>query len=157
MKNIEGNLNASGKKFAIVASRWNEIFTEQLVRGAKNALVRHGASEDDISIFRCPGAFEVPQVARSVAATKKFDGIVCLGVLIRGATPHFDYISAEATKGIGMAAKDFGIPFGYGILTCDNIEQAIERSGSKAGNKGEEAALTVIEMCSLLEKIESLT
>lgn len=156
MKNVEGNLIASGKKFAIVISRWNEFFGDQLVKGAKNALIRHGAAEDDITLFTCPGAFEIPQVARRVAATKKFDGVVCLGVLIRGATPHFDYISAEATKGIGAACKEFDIPFGYGVLTCDNLEQTIERSGSKAGNKGEEAALCVVEMCSLLEKIDGL-
>ncbi len=156
MIKIEGNLNASGKRFAIVASRWNEFFCDQLVKGAQSALIRHGASEESITLFRCPGAFEIPQVARRIASTKKFDGVICLGVLIRGATPHFDYISSETTKGIGNATKDFDIPFGYGVITVDNLDQAIERSGSKAGNKGEEAALTVLEMCSLLEKIDGL-
>lgn len=152
---VEGKLTAEGKKFAIVAARWNDIFSEKLVGGACDTLVRHGVDDDDITVFRCPGSFELPQVAARVAESGEFDGIICLGVLIRGATPHFDYIAAEATKGIGSVGQDYALPVAYGVITCDTLEQAIERSGSKAGNKGAEAALAAIEMANLFAEMEA--
>lgn len=153
--NVEGNLVAVGKRFAIVAARWNDIFSDKLVSGACDALVRHGVDDDDITIFRCPGCFELPQVAARAAESGKYDAIICLGVLIRGGTPHFDYIASQATRGIGTVAQDYPIPVSYGVLTCDNLEQAIERSGSKAGNKGVEAALAALEMANLFEQMET--
>ncbi|AWV89099.1 6,7-dimethyl-8-ribityllumazine synthase [Bradymonas sediminis] len=152
---VEGNLVAVGKRFAIVAARWNDIFSDKLVSGACDALVRHGVDDDDITIFRCPGCFELPQVAARAAESGKYDAIICLGVLIRGGTPHFDYIASQATRGIGTVAQDYPIPVSYGVLTCDNLEQAIERSGSKAGNKGVEAALAALEMANLFEQMET--
>ena len=156
VKVVEGLFQAQGKRFGIVASRWNGFFADRLVEGAIDALVRHGASRDDISVVKCPGSFEVPMVTKKLAETKKFDAIISLGVLIRGATPHFDHISAEATKGIASVSMDSGIPVAFGVLTCDSLEQAIERSGSKAGNKGVEAAMAAIEMASLYDAIEGL-
>lgn len=156
VKVVEGLFQAQGKRFGIVASRWNGFFADRLVEGAIDALVRHGASRDDISVVKCPGSFEVPMVTKKLAETKKFDAIISLGVLIRGATPHFDHISAEATKGIASVSMDSGIPVAFGVLTCDSLEQAIERSGSKAGNKGVEAAMAAIEMVSLYDAIEGL-
>lgn len=156
VKVVEGLFQAQGKRFGIVASRWNGFFADRLVEGAIDALVRHGASRDDISVVKCPGSFEVPMVTKKLAETKKFDAIISLGVLIRGATPHFDHISAEATKGIAAVSMDSGIPVAFGVLTCDSLEQAIERSGSKAGNKGVEAAMAAIEMVSLYDAIEGL-
>ncbi len=152
---IEGKLTAEGKRFAIVAARWNDIFSEKLVAGACDTLVRHGVRDEDITVYRCPGSFELPQVAARVAETGGVDAIICLGVLIRGATPHFDYIAAEATKGIGSVAQDYALPVAYGVITCDTLEQAIERSGSKAGNKGAEAALAAIEMANLFAEMEA--
>lgn len=154
-KVVEGNLVAEGKRFAIVAARWNEIFAEKLVGGAVDTLVRHGADDEDITVFRCPGSYELPQVAARVAEGGEFDAIICLGVLIRGATPHFDYIASEATKGIGSVAQDYALPVSFGVITCDTLEQAIERSGSKAGNKGAEAALAAIEMANLFAEMEA--
>lgn len=151
---IEGNLTAQGNSFAIVAARWNDIFSEKLVAGACDTLVRHGADDEDITVFRCPGSFELPQVAARVAETGDFDAIICLGVLIRGATPHFDYIASQATKGIGSVGQDYGLPVAFGVITCDTLEQAIERSGSKAGNKGVEAALAAVEMANLFAEME---
>ena len=148
-KVIEGHLNAEGRRFAIVAARFNSIFADQLVGGAVDSLVRHGANDDDITVVRCPGSFELPQVAARVADSLTVDAIICLGVLIRGATPHFDYIAAEAAKGIGALGTEGDIPVAFGVITCDTLEQAIERSGSKAGNKGCEAALAAIEMVNL--------
>ncbi len=148
-KVIEGHLNAEGRRFAIVAARFNSIFADQLVGGAVDSLVRHGANDDDITVVRCPGSFELPQVAARVADSLAVDAIICLGVLIRGATPHFDYIAAEAAKGIGALGTEGDIPVAFGVITCDTLEQAIERSGSKAGNKGCEAALAAIEMVNL--------
>jgi 6,7-dimethyl-8-ribityllumazine synthase len=156
VKVVEGLFQAQGKRFGIVASRWNGFFADRLVEGAIDALVRHGASREDISVVKCPGSFEVPMVTKKLAETKKFDAIISLGVLIRGATPHFDHISAEATKGIASVSMDSGIPVAFGVLTCDSLEQAIERSGSKAGNKGVEAAMAAIEMVSLYDAIEGL-
>lgn len=156
-KKIEGKLLAQGRRFAIVAARFNELFAERLVEGAIDTLLRHGADDDDLTVIRCPGSFEVPQVAKRAAASGKFDGVVCLGVLIRGATPHFDYIAAEATKGVGAAAASTGVAVTYGIITCDTLEQAIERSGSKAGNKGAEAAVAAIELVNLFEELDQLS
>jgi 6,7-dimethyl-8-ribityllumazine synthase len=155
-KVVEGDFSASGKRFAIVAARWNEMFAEKLVDGAVDALVRHGAREDDVVVFRCPGSFELPQVAMKAARAGHFDAVICLGVLIRGATPHFDYIASEATKGIGSTAMEYGIPVAFGVITCDTLEQAIERSGSKAGNKGVEAATAAIEMVNLFDEMDAL-
>lgn len=153
-KFVEGNLVAVGKRFAIVAARWNDIFSDKLLSGALDALVRHGVDEDAITVFRCPGCFELPQVAARAAETGQFDAIICLGVLIRGGTPHFDYIAAQATRGIGAIAQDYPVPVSFGVLTCDTLEQALERSGSKAGNKGVEAALAALEMANLFEQME---
>ncbi len=150
-KIVEGHFKADGKKFAIVASRWNDFFAERLVDGAVDALVRHGAADADITVLKCPGSFEVPLVAAKAIDTGSYDAVICLGVLIRGSTPHFDYIAAEATKGVGKLGMDSGVPVAFGIITCDTIEQAIERSGSKAGNKGVEAAMAAIEMVSLYD------
>ena len=153
-KVVEANLIAQGKRYAIVVARWNHFFGDQLVAGATDALVRHGASADEITIFKCPGCFELPMVADRIARKGGFDGIICLGVLIRGSTPHFDYIAAEATKGIASVSLEHGVPVSYGVLTCDTLDQAIERSGSKAGNKGAEAALAAVEMVNLFDIIE---
>jgi len=156
IKVVEGVFRADGKRFGIVASRWNGFFADRLVEGAVDALVRHGASRENIVIAKCPGCFEVPMVAKKLAESGKFDAIIGLGVLVRGATPHFDHISSEATKGIASVSMDSGVPVAFGILTCDSLEQAIERSGSKAGNKGVEAAMAAIEMVSLYDSIEGL-
>ena len=146
---LEGKLDASGKNFAIVVSRFNHFFADKLLSGAVDALVRHGATDEAIDVVRCPGAFEIPAVAKKLAATKRYDAVICLGVLIRGDTPHFEYISAEVTKGIAQAAMDSGLPVVFGVLTADTLEQAIERSGTKAGNKGFEAAVAAVEMANL--------
>ncbi len=146
---IEGDFSAKGKRFAIVAARFNSIFADQLVAGAIDTLTRHGAADDDLVILRCPGSFELPQAAAKAAAHLDVDAVICLGVLIRGSTPHFDYIAAEAAKGIGAVARDSSLPVAFGVITCDTLEQAVERSGSKAGNKGAEAALAALEMANL--------
>ena len=146
---VEGVFRADGVRFGIVAARWNNFFADRLVEGAIDALVRHGAASEQITVAKCPGAFEIPLVAKKMASSGKYDAIICLGVLIRGSTPHFDYISAEATKGVAAVGMDHTIPVSFGIITVDSLEQAIERSGSKAGNKGAEAAMAAIEMASL--------
>lgn len=151
---IEGGFHGAGRRFAIVASRFNDIFADRLVDGAVDTLVRHGADDAAITVVRCPGAFEIPQTAQRVARTGKYDAIICLGVVIRGSTPHFDYICAEATKGVGSLAMQSDAPVVYGIITCDNLDQAIERSGSKAGNKGAEAAMAALEMANLFTAID---
>ena len=153
MKTIEGNLTGKGRKVAIVAARFNSLIVERLVEGAVDALVRHGVSTDDITLVRVPGAFEVPLVVRKLAAGGKFQGVVALGAVIRGATPHFDYVAGECASGLARAMNDTGVPVGFGVLTVDTIEQAIERAGTKAGNKGIDAAMTVIEMMDLLPQI----
>lgn len=153
---VEGVFRADGKRFGIVASRWNGFFADRLVEGAIDALVRHGAAREDIVVAKCPGCFEVPMVSKKLVESGKFDAVIGLGVLVRGATPHFDYISSEATKGIATVSMDSGVPVSFGILTCDSLEQAIERSGSKAGNKGAEAAMAAIEMVSLYDSLEGL-
>jgi 6,7-dimethyl-8-ribityllumazine synthase len=150
---LEGRLSAEGFRFAIVASRWNELIVGRLVSGAEDALRRLGARDDDITIIRVPGSFEIPLAARRFAATGRFDAIICVGCVIRGETPHFEYIASEVTKGIAAAAADTGLPVIYGIITADTVEQAINRAGVKAGNKGFEAAMSAIEMCNLLREV----
>ncbi len=152
---IQGSLVGTGKRFAIVAGRWNEFFCDAMIKGAIEELARHGVSRDDISVFRCPGCFELPAAAQRVARKQSFDGIICLGVLIRGATPHFDYICSTTASGVARVALDEQLPVSFGVITVDNLDQAIERSGSKAGNKGVEAALATLEMVSLYEKIDA--
>ena len=152
----EGKLVGKGLKIAIVVSRFNEFISGKLVGGAMDALTRHEVAEEDICINWVPGAFEIPLVAQKLADLKKFDAIICLGTVIRGATPHFDYVSAEVTKGIAKVSLDKNIPVIFGILTTNTIEQAIERAGTKAGNKGFDAAVSAIEMVNLLNQISSL-
>lgn len=153
-KNIEGNLIASGLRFAIVVARWNHFITDRLVEGSLDAIARHGGDADNTVVIYVPGAFELPMAAKKAAESKRFDAVICIGTLIRGSTPHFDYISAEATKGIAMASMDSGVPVAFGLLTCDTIDQAIERAGTKAGNKGHEAALAAIEMANLYAQLD---
>jgi len=148
---FEGHLIGTDLKFGIVAARWNDFLGSKLLEGAKDALIRHGVSADAIDVAMVPGSFEIPLAARKMAHKGTYDGIVCLGVLIRGATTHYDLIAAEATKGIGSVSLQSGVPVGFGIITCETIEQAIERCGSKAGNKGAEAALATLEMVNLLK------
>ena len=150
---LEGDLIAHDLQFGIIISRFNDFITNRLLEGALDALYRHGATEDHIEIVKVPGAFEIPYVAKKISQNKKYDSILCLGALIRGDTPHFEYISAEVTKGIAQVSLDSGIPVIYGIITTDNIEQAIERAGTKAGNKGWLAAVSAIEMARLYTKI----
>ncbi len=155
IKTFEGNLLVNGGKFCIVASRFNSFIVEQLEAGAIDALVRHGANKADISVVRAPGAFELPVVVQRVAATKKYDAIIALGAVIRGGTPHFEYVAGECVKGIATVSLQYNIPVSFGVLTVDSIEQAIERAGTKAGNKGAEAAMSVIEMVSLFNNLEA--
>ncbi len=152
-KIIEGALNAKGMRFSIVVSRFNDFINAKLLDGALDALSRHGADDDNISIVKVPGSFEIPLVAQKLANSGNFDAVICLGAVIRGATPHFEYISAEVTKGIAKVTLDSGIPVSFGILTTDNIEQAIERAGTKSGNKGWDAALAAVEMVNLLKAV----
>ena len=146
---IEGSLNAAGKHFAIVVSRFNAFITERLLLSACDGLLRSGASKRDIAVVRVPGAFEIPTAARTLAETKKYDAILCIGCLLRGDTAHYDVIVNEVTRGIGQSAQETGVPHAFGVLTCDTLEQAIDRAGLKMGNKGFEAALAAIEMCNL--------
>jgi 6,7-dimethyl-8-ribityllumazine synthase len=150
---IEGLLQAADKKFAIVASRFNELITRKLLEGAVDCLIRHGAGQENIAVVWVPGAFEIPLAAKKIALSAKFDAVICLGAVIRGGTPHFDYIAAEVCKGVAAAALETGKPIAFGVLTTDTIEQAIDRAGLKAGNKGFDAALTAIEMADLWSKI----
>lgn len=152
-KTMEGNLTAMGLKFALVVSRFNDFITSKLLEGATDAIIRSGGEEKDITVVKVPGSFEIPLVTRKLAASKKYDGIVCLGALIRGGTPHYEYIATELTKGISQVMLDYGVPVAFGVVTADNLEQAIERAGTKQGNKGKEAALSVIEMANLLKKL----
>lgn len=151
MKTYEGKLQAKGLKIAIVVSRFNQFITERLLEGALDALNKLGAQEPDIFIYKVPGSFEVPLVAKKLAKSKKVDGIVCLGALIRGDTPHFDFLSAEITKGLAQVAMEEGVPVSFGILTVDTIEQGIERAGTKAGNKGWDAVFSVVETINLMK------
>jgi 6,7-dimethyl-8-ribityllumazine synthase len=154
IRTIEGDVVVRDGRFAIVAARFNEFIVESLIKGAVHCLRRHGADDGNIEIIRVPGAFEMPIAVDKVAATRRFDGIVALGAVIRGGTPHFDYVAGECVKGITAAGQRHGVPIGNGVLTVDTIEQAIERAGTKAGNKGEEATLAVIEMVNLLRRID---
>ncbi|MBI4981655.1 MAG: 6,7-dimethyl-8-ribityllumazine synthase [Candidatus Omnitrophica bacterium] len=153
-KIIEANLIAKGKKFGIVASRFNDFITKELVSGCVDNLVRHGADEKDVVLAWVPGAFEIPLAAQRLAKSKDFDAIICLGTVIRGSTPHFDYIAAEVSKGVAKITLDTGIPVVFGVITADTIEQAIERAGTKDGNKGRDAAVTAIEMANLLSQLK---
>lgn len=153
MREIAGMLSAKGLKVAIVASRFNAFIVEKLVEGAVDALVRTGGSAEDVTLVRCPGAFEIPQVARRLVEAGGYDAVICLGCVIRGATPHFDYVAGEAAKGVGGLAMTSRIPIVFGILTTDTIEQAVERAGTKAGNKGFDAAMSAIEMASIFGQI----
>ena len=153
IKTIEGKLAAQGLKIALVASRFNDIIVDRLVGGAVDYLTRHGLERENLILVRIPGAFELPLVCRKLAKSGKYDGIVALGAIIRGATPHFDFVASEATKGIASVSLDSGVPIGFGLLTTDNIEQAVERAGSKAGNKGVEAAAALLETIRVLEQI----
>jgi 6,7-dimethyl-8-ribityllumazine synthase len=152
-RTIEGTLDARGLKSALVASRFNDFIVSRLISGAMDALVRHGASADDITLVRVPGAFEIPQVVSATVRSGKYDLVVALGAVIRGSTPHFDYIAAEVAKGVAQIAMQAPIPVSFGVLTTESIEQAIERAGSKAGNKGAEAAVSAIEMANLLKQL----
>jgi len=152
-KVIEGKIVAKGMKFGIVASRFNDFICGRLIEGAVDALTRAGGDEKDIQIVRVPGAFELPLAAKKMAKSGKYDAVICLGAVIRGATPHFEYISAEVSKGIAVVGLETEVPVAFGVLTTDTIEQAIERAGSKAGNKGWDAAMTAIEMVDLFKKL----
>jgi 6,7-dimethyl-8-ribityllumazine synthase len=154
---IEGHLHLNGsERVAIIAARWNHIIVDRLVEGAKDSFSRHGGKDENLDIFLAPGAFEIPIVLQKVLLSEKYDGICCVGAVIRGSTPHFDYISAETTKGIASMSLKYNKPVSFGVLTTDTIEQAIERAGSKAGNKGFEAMTGLVEMMGLFTKIEKL-
>ncbi len=154
VKTVEGSLIAKGRKFAMVASRFNDFITKELIAGCSDTLLRHGTQEQDLTITWVPGAFEIPLVAQKLAKSKSYDAVICLGTVIRGSTPHFDYIASAVAKGIAKASQDTGTPIIFGVITADTIEQAIERAGTKDGNKGRDAALSAIEMANLIEKIK---
>lgn len=153
MKDIEGKLIGKGMKIGIVLARFNEFIGSKLLSGAEDALIRHGVDEDDIEVAWVPGAYEIPLVAKKLATSEKYDAVICLGAVIKGNTPHFDYVSAEVSKGIAQVGLLSEVPVIFGVLTVDNLEQAIERAGTKAGNKGSEAANSAIEMVNLLNQI----
>ena len=153
LRTIEGGFQAQGLKFAILAGRFNDFIVDKLIGGAVDCLLRHGAEKENLTLVRVPGAFEMPLAARKLAESGKYNGVVCLGAVIRGATPHFDYVAAEAAKGIAQASLETGVPMGFGVLTTDTLEQAVERAGSKAGNKGVDAALATLEMVRVLEQL----
>jgi len=153
VKNVDGDLLARGARFGIVLARFNGFIGERLLEGALDTLVRHGADRSNIDLVRVPGAFEMPLALKTLAAAGKYDALIALGAVIRGATPHFDYVAGECAKGISQVGLQYDIPVGFGVLTVDTIEQAIERAGTKAGNKGVDAALTVLEMVNLLKKL----
>jgi 6,7-dimethyl-8-ribityllumazine synthase len=153
-KIIEAKLLAEGKKFSLVVSRFNDFISDRLLEGALDALLRSGAKDEDIDIVKVPGAFEIPLMAKKMAATKRYHAVICLGAVIRGATPHFEYVSAEVSKGVAAVGLEIEIPVIFGIVTTDTIEQAIERAGTKAGNKGWSAAIAAIEMANLIEAVD---
>ena len=155
IKSFEGELTVSGAKFGIVVSRFNSFVVESLLDGAVDTIKRHGGAEQHIEVVRVPGAFEMPLAAKRMVAGGRYDAIIALGAVIRGGTPHFEYVAAECTKGLAQVSLDSGIPMAFGVLTVDSIEQAIERSGTKAGNKGAEAAMSAIEMVNLLPKLDA--
>mgnify|MGYP002018889806 FL=1 len=152
-KVVEGNLSAAGLKFGIVVSRFNHFVTDRLLEGGMDGLSRCGAREADIEVFKVPGTFEIPLAARKLAQSGRYDALVCLGAVIRGATPHFEYVASEVSKGISAASQEFGLPIAFGVLTTDTVEQAIERAGTKHGNKGFDAALSAIEMANLMKEV----
>lgn len=154
-RTFEGQLSAQGLRFAIVLSRFNSLVTERLLGGALDAIARTGGNPDEVHVVRVPGSWEQPLAVKALAARKAYDAIICLGAVIRGDTPHFDYVASEAAKGIAMAALEAEIPAAFGILTCDSLEQALDRAGAKSGNKGFEAAMTAIEMADLLRKLRA--
>ncbi len=154
MNVIEGKLSAKGRKFALIVSRFNEFISQKLLSGAEDCLLRHHCSPDDITVVWVPGAFEIPLVAKKLAQSKTYDAVMCLGAVIRGATPHFDYVAAEVSKGVAQSALETGVPIIFGIITSDTIEQAIERAGTKSGNKGWDAALAAIEMADLFAQMK---
>ena len=151
---LEGQLSAEGFKFGIIVSRFNDFISSRLVEGAMDALLRHGATEEQVSVVRVPGAFEIPLTAKKLAESGRYDAVICLGAVIRGSTPHFDYVAAEVSKGIASVALESRIPVTFGVLTTDNLEQAIERAGSKSGNKGYDGAMAAIEMVNLFKELE---
>ncbi len=153
-KIVEGHLNASGLKFAVAVSRFNDFITNRLLEGATDTIARSGGNADDITVVKVPGSFELPLAAKSLAQSKKYDGVICLGAVIRGSTPHFEHVSAQVSKGLQSAMLDSNVPIAFGVITADTLEQAIERAGSKHGNKGQQAALTVIEMANVLKRLE---
>jgi 6,7-dimethyl-8-ribityllumazine synthase len=153
-KIVEGQLSAAGFRFGIIVARFNDFISARLVEGALDALLRHGAAEEDVSIVKVPGAFEIPLVAKNLAVSGRCDAVICLGAVIRGATPHFDYVAAEVSKGIANVSLETEIPVIFGVVTTDNLEQAIERAGSKSGNKGYEGAVAAIEMVNLLKALK---
>lgn len=155
IKTVEGSLQVHNARFCLVVSRWNSFVVENLLDGAVDALKRHGAEVSDLTIVRVPGAFEMPVVLDKIAASGKYDGIVALGAVIRGGTPHFEYVAGEAVKGMAQVSLKHGVPISFGVLTVDSIEQAIERAGTKAGNKGAEAAMSAIEMVNLLRQLDT--
>ena len=152
-KTLEGKISAEGLRFAIIVSRFNDFISSKLVEGAMDALNRHGANEEKVSLVKVPGSFEIPLVAKKLAEAGKFDGIICLGAVIRGATPHFDYVASEVSKGIAAVALETNTPVTFGVLTTDSLEQAIERAGSKSGNKGWDAAMAAMEMVNLFKEL----
>ncbi len=156
-KTLEGKLIAEGKRFGLIVSRFNDFITDRLVRGALDALTRCGAKEEDIEIAKVPGAFEIPLIAKKMAKNGMYHAVICLGAVIRGSTPHFDYVCAEASKGIASASMETEIPIIFGIITTDTIEQAIERAGTKSGNKGWSAAIAAVEMANLMEVFDGKT
>jgi 6,7-dimethyl-8-ribityllumazine synthase len=154
VKVIEGNLICKGRKFGIVASRFNDFITKDLVSGCIDTLERHGAEDGNLTVVWVPGAFEIPTIASKLAKSKSYDALICLGTVIRGSTPHFDYIASEVAKGIAKVSQDSGMPVIFGVITADTIEQAIERAGTKDGNKGRDAAMSAIEMVNIIDKIK---
>lgn len=152
-KSIEGSLSAKGLRVGVVVSRFNDFISNKLLEGAVDTLLRSGASDGDIEVVKVPGSFEIPVIAQAMAAKGRYDAIICLGTIIRGSTPHFDYIASEVAKGIARISLDAGLPIAFGIITADNIEQAIERAGTKSGNKGRDAALSAIEMANLFKEL----
>jgi 6,7-dimethyl-8-ribityllumazine synthase len=151
---LEGNLTGNGKRFAMVVSRFNSLITERLVEGAVDCLQRHGADSSDLTLIRVPGAWEIPVAAKRAATSRTYDGVICLGAVIRGGTPHFDYVAAEVSKGVAAVGMESTVPVTFGVLTTDTIEQAVERAGTKAGNKGWEAAEACLEMVSLFTELD---
>jgi 6,7-dimethyl-8-ribityllumazine synthase len=153
-KTYEGKVLAKGKKFGIVVARFNEFISERLLEGALDGLLRHGADEKDITVARVPGSFEIPYAANRLAKSKKFDAVICLGAIIRGTTPHFEYVASEVAKGVASTSLSTGVPTIFGVVTADSIEQAIERAGTKEGNRGRDAAITAIEMADLFTQLK---